>query len=1095
MSDDTKLFNNYSINLNLEDTSSSQGFFSFFSSKNTVLSICPYKDNLMILLSDYSLINYDLNKKTKKLETKELEKYNPIEMSILYYQIPLFDKDYLLVLGENSILLLNITTFIIEYNISLKEKAISMELFVLNNSYFITIMFKFKIIIYTIEKNNNKNTKNTLNFIFFQEFQSYNGEKIISERLFLYKNLFAYQTDTKIIFSTFKTQKNLKEQIFIFDKKQNFQRQIPNSDELNILRKNLDSLFKKYNADKFKSLDIYKNVLIEYTPMNNYFILASFNRLFIIKCFYDSGKECIEDSEINNSKGQNKFKILDKITKSNVILLLKVIDPYFCLIYDEEIFVFLIPDYNKCIYHTNIDPSFDLLFYKPISLIKNLHLLDYKNDVINYNDELLLKEISKKKLYDVSLNSRPVIYTFYNKDNTLNYFYFGKFLLHFNTMKKIKTVYASKLLSILDYNKENNGNSMQFYNRDLEKRNRKFIGYELIELFFYEIRNKNYEVALNIYIDNKMNIIFILILISNIIISKDLNNLLMLNLFEYLYKMSFDFEKINLEIIKNKDEDDDISIFIKYFFNTLMLKRNEIKNNFTPKEIKYLSFEQLIEELTIKPIKNKINLNIESYKENAEILKLMEKKKEDVITFILMENILFIVNYYSYKANKENKFLSNLYGLIKMSVNILDPYIIDLLKEIKLNSLILLYYYSKSNYDQCFSHIISFYDSSPLDEKNDIIQYDCFFDDNRSSNKSKDNKLQKIDTDEDKNKSYWFKTYIYLISKIFSTLSEKEFCDKIKWALSNNSYDTIDLLIYYKIIGDKYINFAFIEILRPFGLDPIIYYIGKFSSLEGGKAQSTEIINLYSIKIKLLDQENKSKDKKGKFTNEIEDTRRKLCKFLIENKNYDINKAFDRIENDISFCEKEIGILLIKKKDYEVGINKIMNINNNENYLIELLFLIVEELPCFELVSIIIQKLKDFTFINNTIEQVILQILNKIKNNTEIIIKLLNSNLLDDYRNGDIADFFIDNIFLLEKEILYNKIEASLIGSQILDNKNILYDKQSESILINYKTICSKCNKCIYDKLVNQSTDENENNYGVKRFDGKIYHLQCFNNL
>ena len=497
----------------------------------------------MILLSDYSLMNYDLAKKTKKLETKELEKYNPIEISILYYQIPLFDKDYLLVLGENSILLLNITTFIIEYNITLKEKPISMELFVLNNTYFISIMFKFKIIIYTIVRNNNKNLKNVLNFLVFREIQSNEGDKIISERLFLYKNLYAYQTSTKIIFSTFKTPKNLKEQIIVFDKKQNFQRQIPNSDELNTLRKKLDSLSKKYNVDKFKDLDIYKNTLIEYTPMNNYFIFATFNRLFIIKCFYDSGKECLEESEINNTKGQYKFKILDKITKPNVILLLKIIDPYLCIVYDEKIYVFLISDYNKCIYQTSIDSSFDFIFYKPISLLKNLHLLDYTNDVINYNDELLLKEISKKKVYDVSLNSRPVIYTFYNKDNTLNYFYYGKLLLHLNTMKKIKTAYASKLLSILDYNKETNGNNLQYYNRDLEKMNRKFIGYEIIELFFYEIRNNNYETALNIYIDNNMNIIFILILINNIIISKDLNNLLILNLFKYLYKISFDFEK------------------------------------------------------------------------------------------------------------------------------------------------------------------------------------------------------------------------------------------------------------------------------------------------------------------------------------------------------------------------------------------------------------------------------------------------------------------------------------------------------------------------------------------------------------------------
>ena len=1105
MNDDTKLFSNYSIKLNIEDNSSSQGLFSFFSSKNTVLSICPYKLNLILLISDYTLINYDILKKAKIFDIKVLEKFNPLDIRILYYQIPVFDKDYILVLCENNILLLNITTFIIEYNLTLKDKATSMELFVLNNIYFLLIIFKYKIIIYTIEKNKNKNNKSPIYINAIQEIQSPNDEKIINEKIFLFQNLIGYQTETKIVFFTLKTRINLNSQIIIFDKKINFQRQTPNYDELNNLNKNLDSLYKKYNVDKFKNVELYKNYIIEYTSMNNYFIFSIYNRVFIIKSFYDSLNENINESENNNIKEQKKFRILDKLEKPNIIFFLKVIEPYICMIFDEKIYIFLIIDYHKCIYQINIDPSFDLIFYKPISLLKNLHLLDYTNDIIYYNDEILLNEIEKKKKSDLSLTSRPVIYTFYNKDNSLYYFSFGNLLLHLSTMKKIKTIYASKLLSILDYNKSNSNENLQYYNKELEKKNRKFIGYQVIELFCKEIKNNNYENALNIYIDNNMNIIFILILIKNIIISKKLNNLLILSLFEHIYKISFDYEKLNLNIGDNGEIENDISIFIKYFFNTLMLKRNEIKNNFTPKEIKYISFNNLIEELNINSIEDKIELNIENYNKNIEILKIMEKKKEDIVTFILLENILFILNYYSYKSSKENKFLSNLYGLIKMSVNILDSYNIELLKEINLNSLILLFYYSKGDYDQCFSCIISFYDSAPNDDKNENLQYDIFFDDKKSSNKSKDSKLKKIDTDEDKNKSYWFKTYIYLISKISSKLSP-EMCSRIKWALTNNSYDTIDLLIYYKIINDQKINYDFINILKPYGLDPIIYYFGKFSSLQGGKTESNEIINLYSIKIKLLDQENKTKEKEGKFKTQIEETRNDLSKFLITNKNYDVDKAYDRIINDISFCEKEIGILLIKQKNYETGINKIMNINNNENYIIELLFLLVEEIPCFELVKIVILKLKEIKFINHTIEQIILQILKRIENNTDILIKILSSNILDDYTNGELSDYFIDNIFLLESQILHNKIEASLIGSQILDNKSILYDKESESVLINYKTLCNKCNRCIYDKPLfesdNEDNNENDSNnimqykdYGVKIFDGKIYHIQCFNNL
>jgi len=1107
MNDETKLFTNYSINLNIDDSSSSQGFFSFFSSKNVALSICPYKTNLIILMSDFSIINYDIVNKTKIFDIKDAQKYNPLILKILYYQIPLFDKDYLLVLCENNILLLNITSFIIEYNLSIKDKAISIELLVLNNTYYLVVMYKYKIEIYKIEKERNKNSKIPLRIDSWQVVQSINNDKIIEGTLFVYQNLIEYQTETKIVFFTFKTIKNINTQTLIFDKKINFQRQIPNYDELNALNKYLDELYKKYNMDKFKSLDLYKNFLIEYSSMNNCLLIATYNRLFVMNSFYDTLNENIIETELNNSKEQKKFKMLDKLTKPNIIFLLKVLEPYLCLIYDEQIYIFLILDYNKCVYHIKIDPSFDFCFYKPIRLLKNLHLLDYTNDVINYNDELLLNEIAKKKKSDLSLTARPVIYTFYNKDNSLKYFSLGKLLLHLSTIKKIKTIFASKLLSILDYNKTNNNVNMKYYNKEVEKRNRKFVGYRIIDLFCNEIKNNNYENALNIYIDNNMNIIFILILIKNIIISKDLNNLLVLSLFEYVFKVSFDYEKLNLNLFDNETEnslENDISIFIKYFFNTLMLKRNEIKNNFSPKEIKYISFQNLIEELNIKSIDHKLNFDIKNYNDNIEIIKLLEKKKEDMISFILLENILFIVNYYSYKSNKDNKFLSNLYGLIKMSVNILDTYMIELLKESNLNSLVLLFYYSKGDYEQCFSCIKSFYDSAPADDKGENVQYDVFFDDKLSSNKSKgSDKSKRIDTDEEKNKSYWFKTYIYLISKIFSKISENEFCSRIKWAMTNNSYETIDLLIYYKIIDDQKINYSFIELMKPYGLDPIIYYFGKFSSLYGGKTESNEIINLYSIKIKLLDQENKTKEKEGKFKKEIEETSNQLCRFLINNKNYDVDKAYDRILNDISFCEKEIGILLIKKKYYEAGVNKIMNINNNENYVIELLFMLVEELPCFELVNIIIQKLKEIQFINHTTEQIILQILKKIENETDILIKIMSSNILDDYSNEDLTNFFIDNIFLLEQKTLRNKIEASLIGSQILDNKNILYDKQSESVLINSQTVCNKCKKSIYYQPATDEENEEEKqtdnmkykDYGVKRFDGKIYHFQCFNNL
>ena len=1101
MDDNSDLFYKESITLNIED-SSSQGFFSFFLSKKQVLSLCPYKDMLIILMSDYSIILYEILNKSKKLETKEIEKYKPMEIKILYYQIPLFNKDYILIICENNILLLNITSFIVEYNLNLKDKVYSSELFVLNNIYFLSILSEYKIYLYSL--NINKKEKCLISFDIYQEFPKLN-DKIINMKIFFDTNLFFYQTEKKIYFYTFRTKIHSNSKEIIFDKKENFQDNIPNKDELNNLNKKIETLYDTYKSDKYKSLDLYKNIIIDYTKLNNYFIFATYNKLFIIHSFYNINKHEISESNIEVNKGENKLKILDRITKDNIIILIKILEPYLFILCDNKIYVYITFDHNKCIYQTNFDPSFDILLYKPISLFTNLHLLNYSKDVINFNDEILLNEIYKNKKKDESFNSRPIIYSYHNKDYKLNYFCFENFLKHYNLVKDIKVDYASKLLSNLDYNRKNNNENIQYYNRDLDKQNRKYIEYELINLFFEEIIKYNLENSLLLYNDNNMNIIFVLIVIKNFIKSELLNNLLILSLFEYIYKVSFDFDKIKINLINNKDDNNkQLSNIIKYFFGTLMLKRNEIKNNFTPEDLKYITLDNIKNEIKLNQIKTKLDLNKDDYNNNIEIIKLMEKRNENIIYFILLENIIFILNYYSFIISKDEKFLSNLFGLIKMSINILDENLLDLLKESNLYNLILLFYFSKGSYEQCFDFIIKLYEKAPMNfdnesEKNELLESNVFFDNCIYNYENKKNISITDKLNEEKYpKSYWFQSYIFLIYKIYSKLSEKDFNKKLEWALKENSCKTIDLLLYYNIINNKKVNYSFIDLLNPYGLDPIIHYFSVFSNLKDGKAESNEIINLYSIKIKLLSAENKE----NQFLKEIDDIRNKLSKFLIKNKNYDVEKAYERIIMDISFCEKEIGILLIKKKEYENGLNKIMdfdNDKNNESDILDLILLVVEEIPSFELVNLIFEKLKNIQLINNTVESIVLQILKRLSNHTDILIDILSTNILDEYDNFEISKFFTENIFLLEKKILYNKIEASLIGSQILDHKNILFDKQSESALINYKTICNKCKNCIYDESEINDKDKNISeefkNCGVKTSNGKIYHFECFNNL
>ena len=178
--------------------------------------------------------------------------------------------------------------------------------------------------------------------------------------------------------------------------------------------------------------------------------------------------------------------------------------------------------------------------------------------------------------------------------------------------------------------------------------------------------------------------------------------------------------------------------------------------------------------------------------------------------------------------------------------------------------------------------------------------------------------------------------------------------------------------------------------------------------------------------------------------------------------------------------------------------NKDKNIDNNEEkYIKELILLIFEEMPSYELVNLIFEKMKIVKFENFTNDMIMIQILKRILNYTDICIDILNNNILYEYDNLEIFNFFVENIFSFEQKILYNKIEVYLIGSQILDHKNILYDKQNESALINYKTICKKCKKCIYDKYVAENKDEEKNDcdYGAKMNNGLIYHIECFNKI
>ena len=493
----------------------------------------------------------------------------------------------------------------------------------------------------------------------------------------------------------------------------------------------------------------------------------------------------------------------------------------------------------------------------------------------------------------------------------------------------------------------------------------------------------------------------------------------------------------------------DLSIYLKGFFNTLIFYRNDLKiylNKFRKNNIdgeliikKFISenfkenkednikskrksedenlnnyifdfenlkveYEEKIPSESSKENKNNNpENNQEDYKNNSsevmpkdldtinEINSNQKLKSEIELRYLIIENIIFVCNYFSFKYTNNQKYSDNLKLMIKISHNILEKDFINLLQSSDLDEEILLFYYYKGNYSKCLNKIVSIYDSlEKIDfEKNNLIdeislqkfdklknleypnkdlnsnenielpltviniskpklkqdfinqkirkkeKNEQFLDlknlqktisfeklgynmnvennvkfinkealldntedlenDNISNNNFSDNEKNnsfkkqenfhensieenknseiftlKIDdtilknnniTKEnnnlkniDKIKNQWFIRYINLINLISTKIKRMELMEYIKWALSKNSFKTVDILLENKIISTGKIENEFLDILKPFGIDAVIYYL-KFilgnNKIEDASHQN-EIINLYTLKLKLL---------------------------------------------------------------------------------------------------------------------------------------------------------------------------------------------------------------------------------------------------
>lgn len=1130
--------------INLDQLNETKSMFSIFTTKNTITSICIYKSDLIFLFTDFTIIIYDPVSNKQKYEISDSKRLSPFQTTILYYNKSQVKKDYLLLLGESKLFVINFSNYKISYEQTIPNNAINMKIHFVNDLYLIGLKYKNKMLFYSIVQN----SKSFSGFSFYLYYVIETDEAILTKDVLMKKNFICFETKNKICFYSFDTPPNKENLSFFFSKNENFS-EVVSFNEVNSLNQGLVA-----SGLKNKSIDAYKTMQFSYSSLINIIFISFLNKLYLVRSVFSP-----ETEKFLINSTHTKLEIIDKIVKQNIIQNVTVVDPYLLMITDKKIYLYFVLDLQRCVENIEIDVGYDLDTMKQLSLLNNLNLINYEYDIIQYNDVYLVNEMKQNFLNqqhtktDYVLNSGELVLLFFNSNKKkIEWIYLNEINYQIKKLKLINPNCVIKLLC--SYRKNSNWEKcdLLYWNIQLVKNNQKFLLIKSLELVYSLINNGDYVNALQCINELKIELIFIVILLRKIIKSQKL-----LLLLEYFFKfflgkflvvyndgdiyeeeddVAFN-ERINEEIEKefisqnkkfiNLMNDIEIKsykelpLFLKFFFNNIIEFRNLLKLKIPKeqrKQIKFNTYIEICEGILKKNNSNVFDMNklislslIDGFTTfndiNEKFISLGVTEAQ--IKYCIIENIVFILNFYAYKISKQQKYSKNIQEMIKSSYSILDPYVIELLSEIKLESEILLYYYCRGDYQKCLSSISSIYDSindqdTKDEEKNpyDIIddssngnydgeelnksysndEYDDGDEENDNENEEVEKKAKKYSKS---SKKQWLICYIKLICKIKDRITQMEFDEYLKWSLDKNSLLTTDKLIENGIISDEKIDEKFVEILKEKGIDPVIHYLQKFVNQENNETQSDEMVNLFTIKINLLQEASlKQPSLLVKYNYEIQKTRDELCNFLIINQNFNISNAFDKISK-IPICQREIGIVLIKQNNYEEGIQKLFTDESPMKIILSL----VEHIPDFELINMIIKKLlkTKLKFVDNDggVEDAIVLILSKVQHKTKLLIQLLSTDLFDEVGCEKMAQFFIKILNIMEGRRETFKIESSFAESDFISALSKLYDIQSTYKIMEPNSICPFCKKGFI----------NDNLRGVIGKDNKVYHENCFDQM
>jgi len=817
----------------------------------------------------------------------------------------------LFVLCEKNLLVLDFDIYEIHTNFELKTPAAQkLYLDYVDKSYKLLIVNKNSISVYDIAPFTNSKAK--IKFIHIFEIDK--SEQITNKNILFMNNLIIFETKIKLNF--YRVDYNLPKDHTSKIKSICFMKK-----DISIYKTDMTS---NYNDSSMKFNEYSKDITFNYSKLTNCLYLTFLNKIFVVK---------------NNFTGifLEEFEVLEKITKQSYIFLIKIEDPYIFIGIEGKIYIHFILNIEKCIEFVNLESpissyNFQQAYMKNLNFLHGIGKINFESGLILYADDFHLNRVRVLNPRDPEyiLNSSQYLLVLFDfKNLKFEWISSSTFEEQYPYLKNLNFDFATKFLAY--FNKQNLSQMKTFESNRICLQNNKFFMKKSLEFFFMTF-SSDYIHAKKCQDELNVDMIFLAILMKRFIHSDNLNILL-----HFLFCLKFS-DKTNIEklisaptldlineislfienytslaLIKNEK---DLFTFLKSFFSKFVSFRNEIKSRIEKEKRKKIDCDKLIESLTDE-LKSQLKENefrklydpegcdsleivrviLENWEKLNNFLSLNNFHEEE-LTYLVVENLVFLMNYYTFKITKNQKYQDSMKLMIKVSHQILDQDLIKILKELNLEEEILLFYYYKGNYSKCINNIITIYesldkistedlaeeeqnlDTAELDlgyNRNNILNYNLAkLDENSSNTSSNDNSNYNEHTYTNNNrnsitdnlgavknrvslekiKTQWLSRYVNLISIIGDKMTTLEFYEYVKWALSKNHMKTIDILFENGKISKEKLDMDFINLLKINGIDPVIHYLKKFLIISdtGNEdvAHHNEMINLYTIKLKLL---------------------------------------------------------------------------------------------------------------------------------------------------------------------------------------------------------------------------------------------------